>query len=264
MNNKIIYDVETQKTFGEVGGLNSNHHKLGVSFVGVYSCSQEKYFGFLEKDIPILEKILIKEKPQIIGFNSKGFDNKVLNPYLKKLNLDDLPQLDILEEIARVLGFRIKLESVAQATLGEGKSGTGLDAIRYYREKDFDSLAKYCLDDVRLTKELYEYGRAHGRLYYYAGGEKLSIPISWGDAPTIAERIEQAQKKHRRLRIQYFILDEKEKKSVHSATIDILKINSQKIIAFCHEKNKEKEFLTPQILNAESTGEVYAHQASLV
>ncbi|MFA6027456.1 MAG: ribonuclease H-like domain-containing protein [Patescibacteria group bacterium] len=264
MNNKIVYDIETQKTFGEVGGLNSNHHKLGVSFVGVYSYSQNKYFGFLEKDIPVLEKILINEKPQIIGFNSKGFDNKVIKPYLKKLDIDELPQMDILEEIARVLGFRIKLESAAQATLGEGKSGTGLDAIRYYKEKDFDSLAKYCLDDVRITKDLFEYGRAHGRLYYFAGGQKMPIPISWGDAPTVEEKIIKAHNEHKRVKIKYFMLDEKQKKSVLDTNIDILKIKGQILTAFCHLSCKQKDFIINQILEAELTGEVYAHQASLV
>ncbi|MFH0818738.1 MAG: ribonuclease H-like domain-containing protein [Patescibacteria group bacterium] len=264
MNNKIVYDLETKKTFAEVGGLQSNHHLLGISFIGVYSYSQNKYFGFLEKDIPLFEKILLTEKSQIIGFNSKGFDNLVLQPYLKKLQISELPQLDILEEIKNKLGFRIKLESTAQATLGEGKSGTGLDAIKYYREKDFDSLAKYCMDDVRITKEIYEYGRNHGCLYYMAGGEKRPIPIPWSDAPTISEIIIEAFQVHRRLQIQYFSVDDKQNKEIYEDEIDILKLNKDKIEVYCQKKNRKKELIISQIIKVKATDEIYAHQATLI
>jgi len=264
MNNKVVIDVETKKTFSEVGGLQSNHHLLGISFVGVYSYSENKYFGFLEKDLAILEKILLSTKPQIIGFNTKAFDNKVLQPYFKKLLIADLPQLDILEEITNELGFRLKLESVAKGTIGEGKSGTGLDAIRYFREKDFDSLAKYCLVDVRVTKEVYEFGRQHGCLYYFGGGEKRAIPIKWGDAPTLAEVIAQAFQQHRRLQIRYYELDEKEKREVIDSKIDILTMDNNKIKIFCHTKDKQKELKLPQILTAKISDETYAHQAALI
>lgn len=264
MSNKIVLDVETKKTFGEVGGLQSNHHLLGISFAGVYSYSQQKYFGFLEKDLPVLEKILLRERPQIIGFNTKGFDNKVLQPYFKRLDLSDLPQLDILEEITNELGFRIKLDSVAQATIGEGKSGTGLDAIRYYKEKDFDSLAKYCLDDVRITKDIYEYGRNHGRLFYIGGGIKRAIKIPWGDVPSIAEIIKTAFLKHQRLHVKYFILNDKDDRGIIETKIDILSLDHDKIKVFCHVKGKQKELGIPQILQINLTDEVYAHQASLV
>jgi len=263
MPNKIVFDIETQKTFGEVGGLQSNHHLLGVSFVGVYSYQQNKYFGFLEKDLPALETILLKEKPLMIGFNNKGFDNKVLQPYFKRLNLDELKYLDILEEIYKNLGFRLKLESVAQATISEGKSGTGLDAIRYYKERDFDSLAKYCLDDVRVTKNVYEYGLAQGVLHYYAGGIKTKIPIPWGVPPVIEQKIINAYTKHQRLKIKYFSVDEKGVKEESERKIDILKIEGDKLTAFCHLKEKQREFLMPQILAAEPTTETYAHQSAL-
>lgn len=262
--NKIVIDLETKKTFAEVGGLQSNHHLLGISFAGVYSYSQEKYFGFVEKDIPTLEKILLQEKPQIIGFNTKGFDNKVLQPYLKELLVSSLPQLDILEEIHNELGFRIKLESAAQATLGEGKSGTGLDAIRYYKEKDFDSLAKYCLDDVRVTKDLYEYGRNHGKLYYIGGGEKRAINIKWGDAPTVSEMVKTAAAKHIKLKIKYFRVDDKNNKEIEETEVDILSLTGDKIVAFSSELGKKKEYNISQILEAQLSDETYAHQAALI
>src|SRR3990167_5484216 len=119
--NIIVYDLETKKLFEEVGGrpgggVQGNHHLLGVSFLGLYSYSQKKYFGFFENELPILEKILLREKPLVIGFNTKGFDNKVLQPYFQKCDIHALPQLDILEVVYQSLGFRLKLDSLAKAT----------------------------------------------------------------------------------------------------------------------------------------------------
>jgi DEAD/DEAH box helicase domain-containing protein len=65
---------------------------------------------------------LLQTADQIIGFNIKGFDFEVLQPYLN-FNIFDVPSLDLLEEIDKVLGHRISLETVAQGTLGSGKSG---------------------------------------------------------------------------------------------------------------------------------------------
>jgi DEAD/DEAH box helicase domain-containing protein len=53
------------------------------------------------------------------------------------------------------------------------KSGDGLDAIKYYREGRLDELAAYCLQDVKLTRELYDYGRTHGHVKFYNKWNRL-------------------------------------------------------------------------------------------
>jgi len=86
-----------------------------------------------------------------------------------------------MEEIVRVTGHRVSLNSVAQATLGEGKSGSGLEAIRFFREGRMGKLKRYCLDDVRITKEIYEYGLKYGKLSFTSKYDrnKHSVPVSW-------------------------------------------------------------------------------------
>ena len=68
------------------------------------------------------------------------------------------PSLDLLEVIAQSLGFRVKLDDVAQATLGYGKSGHGLQAVEWWKQGD-QKIKDYCLQDVKVTKEVYEFGK---------------------------------------------------------------------------------------------------------
>jgi DEAD/DEAH box helicase domain-containing protein len=55
---------------------------------------------------------------------------------------------------------------VAQATLGIGKTGDGLDAIRWWREGKIMEIAEYCCFDVKVTKLVHEYAMEHGELHY--------------------------------------------------------------------------------------------------
>lgn len=177
--NIIVLDLETKRTFEDVGGRN-NLGGLGVSVVGVYSYRTDVYQAYWEEDFPKLLSILA-EKPLVVGFNQRRFDLPVLQPYFSGFDLQKLPILDILEELTRVLGHRVSLDSVAKATLGTKKSGHGLDAIRYWNTKEFDKLKKYCLDDVRITKEVYEYGAKHGELLFMNkfGSDKLRTKVAW-------------------------------------------------------------------------------------
>ncbi|MEK7161234.1 MAG: ribonuclease H-like domain-containing protein [Patescibacteria group bacterium] len=163
MLKKIVLDLETQKSFQEVGGRGKNH-LLKISVCGIYDYSTDKYSTYEEHELPKLAPIL-QTADQIIGFNIKDFDFEVLRPYLN-FDIFQIPYLDILEEIEKVIGHRIKLELVAQGTLGTGKSGNGLEAILYYKNGRFDLLKKYCLDDVKITKQVYDYALSNGKLLY--------------------------------------------------------------------------------------------------
>ncbi len=163
MLKKIVLDLETQKSFEEVGGRGKNH-LLKVSVCGIYDYSQDRYLIFEEQELPKLAPIL-QTADQIIGFNIKNFDFAVLQPYMN-FDLNQLPYFDLLEEIEKIVGHRVKLESVAQGTIGSGKSGNGLEALLYYRNGRMDLLKKYCLDDVRVTKSVYDYALKNQKLLY--------------------------------------------------------------------------------------------------
>jgi len=257
---RIVFDLETKKTFDEVGG-HHNTHLLGVSLVGVYSFNRNSYRAFKEEEFGELLE-LFKNAELLIGFNSKSFDITALQPYFKDFDLRTIPHLDMLEEIVYALGHRLKLESVAQSTLGYGKSGSGLDAIVYYRSNDWEKLIKYCLDDVKVTKEVYEYGLAHGYIWYQTGGQKEKIMARWkqDSNPTVSEQVRAALKNGEQLEIEY--LDEKGETT--SRKIDIQSINGNKVKAFCHLRNALRVFDLDKIKNARPVGKMQSWQKSLL
>lgn len=174
MLKKIVLDLETQKSFDDVGGRGKNH-LLKVSVCGVYNYITDQYSIYEEHELPHLAPLL-QSADQIIGFNIKQFDFEVLQPYLN-FNIFEVPYYDILQEIEKVIGHRIKLESVAQGSLGTGKSGNGLEALLYYKNGKMSELKKYCLDDVKITKAVYEYALKNQKLLYRDYFQVRELPI---------------------------------------------------------------------------------------
>ncbi len=176
MDNEIVLDIETQNTFEEAGGYFTD--KLKVSLVGVYYYETDTYESYLEPDLPKMFQRL-EQGGRIIGYNSIGFDMPVLNNYYLG-DLLKLPQLDILREIEKALGHRIKLDAVAEATVGTKKSGHGLQAVQWWKEGKIDSIRDYCLQDVRVTREVYEFGKKNGFLLFDDRmGERRMIPVDF-------------------------------------------------------------------------------------
>ncbi len=179
MLKKIVLDLETQKSFQEVGGRGKNH-LLKVSVCVIYDYSTEKYTSYEEHELPKLSPIL-QTADQIIGYNIHDFDFEVIQPYLN-FNIFEVPHLDLLTEIEKVLQHRIKLETVAQGTLGTGKSGSGLEAILYYQNGRMDLLKKYCTDDVKITKQVYDYALKNQKVLYKDFFKTKEIPLKIVDA----------------------------------------------------------------------------------
>ncbi|MBT6691631.1 hypothetical protein HOB10_04855 [Candidatus Parcubacteria bacterium] len=257
---KIVLDLETLKTFDEVGG-HHNKHLLGVSLVGIYSYNRDQYRAFREEEFAGLLDIL-KNAEEVIGFNSKSFDFPVLQPYYDEFDLSTVGHLDILEEIVHALGHRLKLESVAQSTLGYGKSGSGLDAIVYHRNNDWENLTRYCLDDVKVTKEVYEYGKEHGHIWYQNAGRKEKIIVRWGNSNnrTIEQRVHDALTNGEQLEVEYI----DEKGDTTSRKIDVQRINGNKVKAYCHLRQALRMFDVDRIKKAKTSGKMDSWQNTLL
>jgi DEAD/DEAH box helicase domain-containing protein len=172
----IFVDVETKKFFDDEGV--EKFADLEVSFAGAYDSEKDEFFSFWEEDLADLEQLFV-EADRVVGYNSWAFDYRVLQPFMDT-NLRTLPSLDLMVAMKRTVGFRPKLDDLAKANLGKGKIGTGADAGVYWNSGEFEKLEKYCLEDVRLTFEVWKKGEETRNLKFYnrAGFLKES-EIDW-------------------------------------------------------------------------------------
>ncbi len=171
---EVVLDIETQNTFQDVGAYKAS--LLKISLVGVYFYETDTFESFLEPDLPKLWPRL-ERSSRIIGYNLFNFDYPCMQQYYTG-NLMALPTIDLLVEIERRIGFRVKLDTVAHATLGIGKSGDGLQAVKFWQEGRIDELRDYCLQDVRVTRDVYDYALNNKKIYYFDRlGQKLEVPM---------------------------------------------------------------------------------------
>ncbi len=164
----LVFDIETKNFFTDPGVGWNNFDALQISMVCVYSYAKDKYFSFDENQLDEAAK-LFDSGSLLVGFSSNRYDIPVLDVHFGKLpgekvNLWDKNRLDLLEEIEMAFGQRISLDKLSRANFGVGKEKKGYEAIAMYKNGEMEELKKYCLQDVRLTKDLYDLYRDKGEL----------------------------------------------------------------------------------------------------
>lgn len=169
---KIIFDIETD---GIITNAGSKEVFPNLLVACIYDSEMDRYQSFTREQLkdlwPILEKADL-----LIGYNSDSFDIPILNRYYSG-DLSKIASLDLLSEIKESLGRRIKLDTVAEATLGRKKTGHGLEAIEWWKQGRYDDVIKYCTEDVRITKDIYEYALKNGHLKYKDGNAVKEIKL---------------------------------------------------------------------------------------
>lgn len=170
---KIVFDIETSNIFLDVAS--NDPVALDMSVCCIYDYDSDKYYSYTKETLnelwPILEKADL-----IIGFNSDHFDIPILNKYYSG-DLRKIKSLDLLKEIKNSLGRRIKLDTVAEATLGKNKTGHGLEAVTWWRNGEKQKVIDYCTEDVKITKEVYEYAIKNNILKYKEGKDIKTIKL---------------------------------------------------------------------------------------
>ncbi|MCE5334691.1 MAG: DEAD/DEAH box helicase [Desulfobacteraceae bacterium] len=172
-----FFDLETQKLAGEVGGW-QNTHLMRVSVAVLQEAPSNVTRVYREHEVSALIEDL-KKLDLVVGFNVSRFDYRVLRAYTP-FSLDDLPTFDMLSEIHKSMGFRVSLGHLAEKTLGRPKGGDGLQAVRWFREGDWDNLIRYCTEDVVITHDLFYHAMDKGYLVYSdKSGRMLRIQTPW-------------------------------------------------------------------------------------
>ncbi|MBP6855691.1 MAG: ribonuclease H-like domain-containing protein [Candidatus Pacebacteria bacterium] len=173
----LVIDIETKNTFADVG--RDNFAGLDVSLVGVYSYNKDEFIAFQEHELNDVAQLL-KNTELIIGFAITRFDLPVMAKHFD-FDIFSIPHIDMLDDIELAIGKRIGLDLLAQANIGLGKTGHGLDAVSFYKEGRIDELKSYCLNDVKITKDLYELAKKQGHLLVPQRNttDVLKVPLDW-------------------------------------------------------------------------------------
>ncbi len=178
---RITLDIETKGKF--LG--NGDFSNLEITVACAHDSQSGELTSYLADELSKLFSLL-ERADIIVGYNSDHFDIPILNRYYPG-DLTRIKSIDLLKEVKQVLGRRLKLDNLAEATLGRAKSGDGLTAQEWWEQGLVDKVRQYCMDDVALTNELYEYARKHGALKYrdWDGVREIKLDTShWEDLPS--------------------------------------------------------------------------------
>jgi DEAD/DEAH box helicase domain-containing protein len=174
----LVFDIETRNTFEQVGS--DQPEDLDLSVISIYDSRDSSMKTFemedLEKAWPLFEGIDF-----IVGFNSDHFDIPILNKYCPD-DLSKIKSIDILKSVKDSFGRRIKLDNIAETTLGKNKIAHGLEAIKWWNEGKIDLIRKYCEEDVYITKDIFLFALENKKLFAKdRDGNKVEIAINTRD-----------------------------------------------------------------------------------
>lgn len=172
--NTIIYDIEIAKvpspnSYCEKGikycsGW-SDHARMGISIIGCYDYQQDRYRAFCD-DNKSEFMVLLDRGPMCVGFNNIPFDNAVIAATDGWMAPNDAVCYDLLREIWIASGLEpefnrkthggVGLDAVCERNFGTKKSGNGALAPVDWQRGNYGTVIDYCLNDVRLTKQLFD------------------------------------------------------------------------------------------------------------
>lgn len=190
MIGRIILDVESAKTVEQVGGW-GNVGKLGIGVAAVFREYQESYRLYGSGDWLALRQTILNAD-EICGYNIWGFDL----PLIWEMGKKEFWQSDIAKVIRPKVYDLFRLvclglgrtpdspppagfdcDTLAMETLGEGKTEDGKEAPLMYQRGEFCRLHTYCMNDVRLERNLVTFAKRHG---YLLGANATRVRISRG------------------------------------------------------------------------------------
>lgn len=177
MKSAIIYDCEIIKAipnkYGErVEGIEycngwRDFSNMGVSVIGVYDYIDDQYCVFCADNSDDFTA-LWDNREICVGFNNIAFDNALIRAD-KSANWqapDDSKSYDLLREIwaANNLGSEFNpdthggygLDAMCKVNFGTKKTGNGALAPVLWQQGKIGEVINYCLNDIRLTKQLFD------------------------------------------------------------------------------------------------------------
>lgn len=179
MAKEIVYfDLETQRSAGDVGGWDKKCN-MGMSVGVTYSTRLGEYRIYSEKTVDQLIDQL-RRADMVVGYNQIHFDYHVLMGYTCLDLPSQLVSFDMCLDLEQRTQHKPKLDHIAQASLGCGKTAEGLQAIKWWREGKIMEIARYCCFDVKVTRLVHEFGAGHKFVKYTdANGQEQKAVVDW-------------------------------------------------------------------------------------
>ncbi|MDO8561757.1 MAG: ribonuclease H-like domain-containing protein [bacterium] len=169
----VTFDIETANWMSDIG--TSDPADLTIALVCIHDSETNSYDCFLEPELPRLWKEL-EHADLLVGYNSDHFDIPLLNKYYPG-DLTRIRSLDLMKEVQNVVGRRLRLDAIADGTLGKKKSGDGAQSIKWWRAGEVDKVRKYCLKDVEITKGIFDYALKNGSVKYRELGRLREVKL---------------------------------------------------------------------------------------
>jgi DEAD/DEAH box helicase domain-containing protein len=177
---EVVFDIETQFLAAEIQGGWGNLPGMRLSCAVVYDLKLDKYFTYVEETVGDLLRHL-SGASLVVGFNTFRFDYGVLQGYASS-NLQNLPSLDLMADLQKKLKHRLSLAHLAEHTLGGAeKSADGLMAVKWWREGNYQQVIDYCRQDVKLTYDLWKFGKEKGYVLFKhkQSGDIVKCQVQW-------------------------------------------------------------------------------------
>lgn len=173
----LVVDIETKDLVDSVGGW-KNFKQLECSVACAFDSKTNEMLSYTEDKLGDLVE-LCKDRV-LIGYNLIGFDL----PILEKYGLPPASELDVFDimlDVHNISGWRfVKLEKIAHATLGTGKSADGLMAVQWWKEGKVEQIIEYCKQDVAVTRDVFLHGLNKGYVEIdKADGTKARFTVNW-------------------------------------------------------------------------------------
>lgn len=159
----ICYDLEiAEEVVGDWAA--ARRGEKGVSSIVLWDSSTERYHLYDDYTLDAAADHL-NSADLLVSFNGREFDRPCFEGFTG--HKIEPKEFDILQAIWSALGRPQKgwrLDNVAERTLGLRKNGNGVSAPKLYQDGRFGELFDYNLNDVFLTRKLYNHIVTYGTL----------------------------------------------------------------------------------------------------
>lgn len=193
--NIVIYDLEILRAVPDRSGKREegieycagwhDHANMGITVLGAYDYNADRYRVFCGDNKVDWLNLIDAPDTLLVGFNNIPFDNAVLRATRGWGDPDDPKCYDLLREIWAAAGngptftpathAGYGLDAMCEKNFGTRKTGNGALAPIAWQLGNFGEVIDYCLNDVRLTKQLFDKVRLNGFLISPKDGSTLTL-----------------------------------------------------------------------------------------